>query len=129
MSRITRKNLSWALVVVFVFACVLVPAAGARTGIVRRTIQPDWTCLGGAPCVMSPWYARDAAVRNMQQQRHEQSVHSQRNGIYPGPSYVYDPALSRLVPTVHKVRNVQHQRSHRAAYRSITDTLGGNGGA
>lgn len=106
MSRITSKNLSRALVVVFVVAAVLVPAAGARTG--PNAVQPDWTCLSGAPCVMSPWYARDAAVRTMQQQR------------------------SRLVPAVrrkHEVRSVQHQRTHRGAYRTIANTLGPNGRA
>lgn len=105
MSRISRKNLSWALVVVFVLAAVLVPAAGARTG---GGVQPT-----------SPWYAYDQALRNAQHLRHEQSVRAQLANIQPtSPWYAYDEAL----------RRAQHERHQQNAVRHlITDTLGGNG--
>ena len=59
MSRITRRHISFAFVVVFVFVAVLVPAAIAGNGGVQPT---------------SPWYAYDAALRKAEKQRHVQSA-------------------------------------------------------
>lgn len=109
MSRMIRTNLSWALVVVFVAAAMLVPAAGARIGSVGPNgIQP-----------MNPWYAHDAALRQAQHQRHEQIVAARLKAIQPkNPWYAFDAALRKA-----------QQQQHRVAYRVITDTLGGDGGA
>jgi hypothetical protein len=120
MSRITRKNLSWAFVVVFVLAAVLVPAAGAaRTvSVGSNGIQPT-----------SPWYAYDAALRKAQHQRQAQSLRS----IQPtSPWYAYDAALRKAQHQRQEQSASSRQRTHRAADRSITstfitDTLGGNG--
>ena len=77
-----RIRLGLALAVVVVLAAALMPAAGAAA----RGIQPT-----------SPWYAYDAALRNAQHQRQDQTI----SGIQPtSPWYAYDAAL----------RHAQHQR-------------------
>ncbi|HTZ06938.1 MAG TPA: hypothetical protein VMB53_14470 [Gaiellaceae bacterium] len=106
MSRITRRHISFAFVVVFVFVAVLVPAAIAGNGGVQPT---------------SPWYAYDAALRKAQEKRHDQSVKSETAGVQPtSPWYAYDAALR-------KAQEKRHEQS--AGIRVITDTLGGTGSA
>ena len=79
---LSRIRLGWALAVVIVLATALMPAAGATA----RGVQPT-----------SPWYAYDAALRNAQHQRQQQTI----SGIEPtSPWYAYDAAL----------RKAQHQR-------------------
>jgi hypothetical protein len=75
------RRLGWAVAVVVVLAAALMPAAGATARIILPT---------------SPWYAYDAALRNVQHQRQQHVVTS----IQPtSPWYAYDAAL-----------RAQHQR-------------------
>jgi len=74
----TRTRIALAFAIFVVLAVALVPAAGARTG----AIQPS-----------SPWYARDAAVRQAQHK-------AQLSRIPANPWYAHDAA----------VRALQHKR-------------------